>query len=216
MHTLDTVTAQRMAEEVRGFALELGGSAFAITSPRPGTDAARAIETALGGGQVHAWRKDEKDNPYLGYLARADILVVTGESESMLAEAAAAGKPLFIYPLPERPAGIRRRFAEWIVARSAARPRKVKGTVRPQQGAEYIAARLIERGFVRPPRDLSQLHRELVERGVARPFGAPLDGWQGLRLLAAEEAAAEVRALFGYGAPTAVRDIPEGREAAAR
>ncbi len=33
------------------------------------------------------------DNPYTGYLALADIIVVTGESESMLSEAAATGKP---------------------------------------------------------------------------------------------------------------------------
>jgi hypothetical protein len=217
MHVLDAEAARRMADEVRRFALGLGGSAFAITSPRTGPEATRALTEGLGAAErVHVWRRGETDNPYLGYLARADVLVVTGESESMLAEAAAAGKPLFIYPLPERPPGLRRRLAEWVVSRSEVRPRKEKGTVRPQQGTEYLCARLIERGLVRPPRDLARLHRALIERGVARAFGDPLDDWRGARLAAAEEVAERVRALFGHGAmPAPSPEGPERLEAAA-
>ena len=53
---------------------------------------------------VHAyhWGSDE-DNPYRGYLAIADQFVVTGESMSMLAEAAAANRPLYIFDLSDNP-----------------------------------------------------------------------------------------------------------------
>ncbi len=45
---------------------------------------------------LHRWDRD-KDNPYLGILALADALVVTGDSLSMCAEACVPGVPVFIY-----------------------------------------------------------------------------------------------------------------------
>lgn len=45
---------------------------------------------------LHRWDQD-KDNPYLGILALADALVVTGDSLSMCAEACMPGVPVFIY-----------------------------------------------------------------------------------------------------------------------
>lgn len=45
---------------------------------------------------LHRWDTD-KDNPYLGMLACADGIIVTGDSLSMCAEACVAGKPVFIY-----------------------------------------------------------------------------------------------------------------------
>ena len=52
---------------------------------------------------VYRWKNGDQDNPYYGYLALADQLVVTGESTSMLAEANATGKPLFIFDLGNKP-----------------------------------------------------------------------------------------------------------------
>lgn len=43
----------------------------------------------------------EGDNPYLPALALCTHLVVTGDSVSMISEAAATQKPVFVYPLPE-------------------------------------------------------------------------------------------------------------------
>lgn len=45
---------------------------------------------------LHRWDRD-KDNPYLGILALADAIVVTGDSLSMCAEACVPGVPVFIY-----------------------------------------------------------------------------------------------------------------------
>jgi hypothetical protein len=115
----------------------------------------------------------------------------------MLAEAAAAARPLFIYPLPERPLGFRRP-AEWVATRAGTRPRKVKGTVRPQQGLEYLCARLIAAGLVRPPRHLDQLHQGLIGKGVARYFGADLETSACNPLRDADEVALRVRSLLGF------------------
>ena len=48
---------------------------------------------------VYRWRKDAAENPYFGYLALADRLIVTCDSMSMLTEAIVTRKPVFIYDL---------------------------------------------------------------------------------------------------------------------
>jgi mitochondrial fission protein ELM1 len=207
-YRLEASAAQRLGEQVCALARSVGGSVFAITSPRTGAAATAALRHGLGDfGQLHEWRPRETDNPYMGYLALADAIVVTGESESMLAEAAAAAKPLFIYPLAERPLGFRR-LSEWVARRAESRPRKLKGTVRPQQGLEYICARLIEAGIVRPPRHLDRLHRGLIEAGAAHAFGAPFDINTCRPLREVDLVARRVRLLLGFG-PAAHPDRPQ-------
>lgn len=173
---LDTATAQRMGEDVRAFAHTAGGTVFATTSPRTGETVAEALRKGLGTvSYLHQWQPGQQDNPYLAYLALADVLVVTGDSESMLAEAVATGKPVYIYDLPKRQPNLRTRCRAWVFAR-AQKPRlNRRGTIRPQQGFAYLCARLIERGMVLPPNDLNALHRTLVRRQMAHFFGAPLD-----------------------------------------
>jgi mitochondrial fission protein ELM1 len=204
-HHLDAATARRLAAEVRAFTEAVGGTVCAITSPRTGTEATEALAAALGDRhRLHRWQRGERDNPYLGHLALADVLVVSGESESMLAEAAAVGRPLYIYPLPEKSPRLRTRVREWVRRTGVSMPRKAKGTVRPQQGLEYCCARLIERGFVRTERDVTCLHDRLVQLGVARRFGAPLDrdGMDGGKVLdEIESVAHRIRALLGVCAP---------------
>jgi len=210
-HRLGAKTARRMGAEVQAFAESLGGTVFAITSPRTGAKATAALRVGLGeSGHLHEWRPGENDNPYVGYLALADAIVVTGESESMLAEAAAAGKPLFIYPLPERPLGFRR-AAEWVAERAEARPRKAKGTVRPQQGLEYLCARLIADGIIRPPRHLDRLHQGLIRNGVARFFGTSFDPAAYRPLRDIDEVASRVRGLLGFTGPTTAERTADDR-----
>ena len=96
-----------------------------------------------------------------------------------MVEAAALGKPLYIYPVPERSPSLRQRLAEGILAAAHARPRKRgKGSVRPQQGLEALCSRLLARGWVKIPRDVGSLHQGLVEHGAARRFGVPFEVWR--------------------------------------
>jgi mitochondrial fission protein ELM1 len=89
-------------------ALAGGGSLLVTTSARtdpPGLEALRqAIDRPY---HLHLWRKDAPDNPYFGYLALADALVVTGDSISMLTEACATGRPVHIFDLGEGPLSMR-------------------------------------------------------------------------------------------------------------
>ena len=115
----------------------------------------------------------------------------------MLAEAAATGKPVYIYPLPKRQLGRWVQLKEWIVQRAQRRRLGPRGTVQPQQGMEYFCARLVERGIVLPQQDLHLLHETLVRQGSARFFGEPLDTAPRHVLREVDEVARRVRMLMG-------------------
>ena len=80
-----------------------GGSLVITASPRTGDTVQHVAAAAAGGAppaHVHHWSATG-DNPYLGILALADILVVTGDSVTMCSEACATGKPVYIFAPPE-------------------------------------------------------------------------------------------------------------------
>ncbi len=76
------------------------GSLLVTGSPRTPGPVMDAIEAQLEDPHFfYRWREGGEGNPYLGLLALADAFVVTGESMSMLGEAFATGKPLYIFDL---------------------------------------------------------------------------------------------------------------------
>lgn len=75
----------------------LGGSVLLTTSRRTGAEAEAALlENLPEPRHAFLWSRGG-DNPYLGYLALADRIVVTGDSVSMCSEACGSGKPVHIY-----------------------------------------------------------------------------------------------------------------------
>jgi mitochondrial fission protein ELM1 len=81
----------------RAILLAGGGSLLITTSRRTPKEAMDLCKPLLQLPHVlHRWDTD-KDNPYLGMLACADGVIVTGDSLSMCAEACVAGSPVFIY-----------------------------------------------------------------------------------------------------------------------
>ena len=75
------------------------GAGLAVTmSRRTGPENEQAIRSALA--ELPAWVWDgTEDNPYFGFLGLADAIVVTEDSVSMVSEACATGKPVFLAPL---------------------------------------------------------------------------------------------------------------------
>ena len=198
-HQFGPQIAQKIGADVRAFAARVNGTVFATTSRRTGQAETEALRTELGSSHfVYVRQPDQRDNPYMGYLALADILIVTGESESMLSEAATTDTPLYIYPLPERPNDIVGQCKEWVLNQAQAKRLTPRGSVRPQRGMSYLCARLIERGFVQPCRDLNALHEALVQRGIARFFGAPVDLSPRPALHEFDTVAQHVRHLLGF------------------
>ncbi len=123
-------------------AAALGGSVMATTSRRTGAAAHAALVQALAGTphRVFGWG-DAGTNPYAGFLAWADVVVVTGDSVSMLSEALATPAPVFVAELP---AG-RRHALLWqsLYAAGHARP-----LARPLGAGLFSRAALDETGRV--------------------------------------------------------------------
>jgi len=191
--------ARRMGEEVAEMARRAGGSLFVTTSRRTGEAATRALQTGLGPvACFYAWRPDADaaGNPYRGYLALADAFVITGDSESILAEACSTGSPVYVYPLPVRPSFRVLRFFRESVVRLAQAGTGSYRDAPQRKGLEAFCAWLISRGFVRPTRDLDLLHDSLVEEGVLQRFGAPYAPSDRGPLCEVEQVADRVRGLM--------------------
>jgi mitochondrial fission protein ELM1 len=210
-YRIDAAQAARLAEQVSRMARERGGSILVTTSRRSGRAVTDAFCSEIG-PEAFVYRPgDPGENPYLGLLAWADEIVATGDSESMLAEAASTGKPIWIYPLAVRTSFRWLRWPrDWVLSRALARPSGPRGTPRPQRGLERWCARWIERGWIRPARDLDLLHAELARRDLALPFGSPATPSSRQPLRDLEEAVSRVIAMLGLPSQREARDRPEG------
>ena len=107
---------------------------------------------------------------YWSMLADASMVVVSSDSESMLADAVSSGHPVYIYELPVKPLSRWLSIGQWVLERALSNPQNSRATTRPQQGLEYLCARVIDKGLIRPPRDLNRLHHDLYRIGLALPL----------------------------------------------
>ncbi|MFZ1745783.1 MAG: ELM1/GtrOC1 family putative glycosyltransferase [Nitrospirales bacterium] len=195
--------ATRLAKQAKDLAKQCGGTIFAVTSPRTGEPIAQAFESILQPEHsLHRWKRDQTANPYLAFLAGADIILVTGDSESMLAETASLGKPVYIISLPQKPQTWIIQLNDWIIQRAHARRLNKRGTVRPQQGLERLCARLMRGGLVQPRRDLTILHETLIQKGIASRFGEPLQNGTRPQLHENEAIARRVKEKLGIFDPS--------------
>ncbi len=96
-HQFTEAMAMELGRQTSAMASSAGGSLLVTTSRRTGRSPAAALIEALSVPQrVHRWG-DAGDNPYMGFLALADAIVVTGDSVSMCSEACATSAPVYIY-----------------------------------------------------------------------------------------------------------------------
>lgn len=90
--------AQDLGRRVAAFKEKFGGSLLITSSRRTGKKAENAILNELKNIPAHTFLwGDGGENPYLGYLACSDQIIVTGDSVSMCSEACGTGKPVFIF-----------------------------------------------------------------------------------------------------------------------
>ena len=120
------------------------GSVIICTSPRtPEAFAQTLCERFEQPAEIAAWQRGSA-NPYPALLETADRFIVTGDSASMLAEACAREKPVYIYDMPRR---------------------ALSGLVTGVGGA------LAQAGILHPPRDMSKIHQALITGNHAAPLG---------------------------------------------
>ncbi|HET8941674.1 MAG TPA: mitochondrial fission ELM1 family protein [Rudaea sp.] len=113
---LDETWLDKLLAHIAAITARDGGSVM-ITCSRRTPDSWRArVRGTLASGCLHYWI-DERDgiNPYQGYLAAADRIVVTPDSVNMLSEACATGKPVLTL-LPTGASGKLVRFTATLVS----------------------------------------------------------------------------------------------------
>ncbi len=100
------------------------GSLMVTTSRRTPSHIVPRIHDMLAGMSHYLYVYDEqhKETPYLGMLAHADRIVVTGESISMCSEACFTGKPVFVYSPTHAMSDKHKRFVELLIGQGFAWP----------------------------------------------------------------------------------------------
>jgi mitochondrial fission protein ELM1 len=99
---LDAAAARAIASAARTLARRRGLALRVATSPRTPAAAADALSAAFaadGDVEVHRFGAPG-ENPYGRWLADSAAFVVTADSISMVTEAAATGRPLWLAPVP--------------------------------------------------------------------------------------------------------------------
>jgi hypothetical protein len=88
----EELCAQLMALAQNGYGLMI------TASRRTGADNKALLKKTLVHENIYFW-DGEGDNPYLAFLARADFILVSADSTSMISEAASTGKPVYMIRL---------------------------------------------------------------------------------------------------------------------
>jgi hypothetical protein len=157
-HNLPPALGARIAVQARNAAARLGGSLAIVSSRRSGAALEQAVKHAAPIAVFFPW--DQFPNPFLALLASADAAIVTGDSESMAAEAIAAGLPVYIAPVPTRSSP--RMAVEW----SAAWLHRLGGPL------AWVIRQVWSAGVLLPPRDLGQFLDDLAVAGYAKRLTA--------------------------------------------
>jgi uncharacterized protein len=118
--TLDLDTLGALVDLLAGVARARGAGLLVTPSRRTGAAGERLLAEKFSGLPAFVW-DGTGENPYFGFLALADAIVATGDSISMVSEAAATGKPVHVVDLPGG-SGKFRRFHEQFRARGITRP----------------------------------------------------------------------------------------------
>ncbi len=98
-YRLDAAWAVDFAASLRRLQAETGCGLAITPSRRTDPAAVQALRQHLGNGRWESW-SGAGTNPYFGYLGTADAVIVTCESISMVSEACATGKPVYLARLP--------------------------------------------------------------------------------------------------------------------
>ena len=208
-HEFNPGCARELGESVKTMVEAMGGSVLVSTSRRTSKAAAESLLSTLGSSCSHSyvWQTDREnsENPYMGYLALADAFVVTGESASMLAEACTTGKPVAIFPLPTRSAGViawvrsvGRTLGDAVARRAYASPLNKRGIERPQRGVQRFCAGLLAKGWVRTGGHSRQLHESLIAHGLATYFDGSLPPPSASSVNEMKRVADRVRTMMGF------------------
>lgn len=116
------VLAHQLGQRLARIVAAAGGSIMATTSRRTGREATEALAAGLGPCLHGLYRWGEPgENPYRGFLASADVIVITADSVSMISEACATSAAVYV-ALPELASRRQHRLAKTLFDAGQARP----------------------------------------------------------------------------------------------
>lgn len=148
---LTSAGGRALGEALAKLSAESGCGLLITPSRRTPEASFSALEVALGDAPTYIWRGEDA-NPYLGFLALADAILVTADSVSMVSDACASSKPVYILAVSGRRSA---RFARFFAALEA------EGAVRPFAG-------IVESWTYKPLNDCAlaaaEIRRRLEER----------------------------------------------------
>ncbi len=97
-YPFDRSSGQRLAAQSDALAREFGGSLLVTTSARTLEETTDALFSSIESPSLlYKWKKDDPDNPFFAFLGLADHVVVTADSVSMMTEACATDRPVYLY-----------------------------------------------------------------------------------------------------------------------
>jgi mitochondrial fission protein ELM1 len=102
------VVLRRLGDDLARLCADQGCGLAVSASRRTGDDAFARLRARLDGLPAVFWSEGDGPNPYFGWLALADAVVVTADSVNMVSEACSTGKPVFVVALDGGSAKFRR------------------------------------------------------------------------------------------------------------
>ena len=158
---LDHAAALKLSADVLAYAKTRNRVLAVHTSPRTPKDVIGALaSTITAPHRLHVFGPGE--NRYREVLAEASEIVVTSDSVSMVSDALNAGKPVSIYPLPQRDS-LRLRLGEWLYRNSVETPATGTAPLRW----------LFDSGLIEAAADRRRLFARLVAEKRLGWFGEP-------------------------------------------
>jgi mitochondrial fission protein ELM1 len=99
-YSFDMETAKALVHNLKIIQGEHQASLMITMSRRTPNNIAQFIKSSLKNDHIYIW-DEQGENPYFGFLAHADTILVTSDSTSMLSEACTTGKPTYMISLKE-------------------------------------------------------------------------------------------------------------------
>ena len=199
-YPFDRASGARLASKLEDLVADVGGSLLVTTSARTLDETTQALFDGIHSPSIlYRWQKNDPDNPFFAFLGLADRVVVTADSVSMMTEACASGRPVYLYDTGEGRTSMKRN--PWLDGQ----PEQPGGSRQPIDRwhlKAWIYRLTMRLGPQRLTRDIRIVQQLLVEsnRAIWLGDGHPISEYRPLEDM--PRTVARVRALFpGWRSP---------------
>lgn len=145
--------ASRVAESLRAAADGCGGRVYATTSRRTSNEAEEALSKVFSKSGCRAdlvsGKNDNDEDTVKKILSASDVVIVSGESISMVSEAVSSEKPVLVF-MPEKISAARTKYEKFLKGLEAGQYIRV---IKPEDIAFHAEGLIGKKGAARPIED---------------------------------------------------------------